>query len=1067
MKMARPIRKILKILGWILAGCVSLILLITLGFYLGRGWIMKRAVDYLNKNQPGEVQMGQMNLIPFLDFPNAVLQLHNVSYYEKPVRKDSLYQEPILYLNDIYLSLDVVELARGGLKVSQARFENGFFRIEVYKDSVTNLEYALGIRFGEEAPGDTVSGMPAMRIDLQKIELTNILALMDDRTCNDRLNLLINHLESKFSYLPEMIEAGIELNININEVKIQKYSLENKEGVHLKSQAVFDPVRKKVQFDPSLLEISGLELETWGSYEFIDQPRIDLAFRATNQGLDVLNFLFLGVLDLEEIEQIGGGSIYLNGSVTGPLGEQLPVLRLNGSADHIGFRIKSIKRDVSDISFTLFATNGGESDLSEVQVSLRDFTASFPEGTIRGDIEATNFVTPEIDIAMDGELDLEGLDHMINSDMLRELKGHLTLNGRMNGIVNRPSAVLLDEEGTFSVKAENVGFKIKNDTVTDLNGEIQMAQNAVGTEGLSIAFNGSRFEIEAKVENILLYLLGYERDVKAEISLSSDLISLGRILQDTSISQWLGNDLKGLHFKAGAYITHDELDKLIRGDSIPRIELALDSFGLELPEYASISNMRVGLNLGPNTLSLQYMDGTVGESSFHFAATATGYQSLLNRDSGGIVGLDYLLASDLMRAKDFLTVRGVFILPETYLAEFLENFHMEGSLDIPVMGLLNDSAALDFGVKINTLGCNYSGYPHAFEDFRLMLRKKGNELIIDEFQGKVGASNLKMAATVGNFTDSLRENLYGEITIESELLDVNELLISQVPEEEGDTTSANGPEEQEPLRLDQINYPDIGLNLNIGELRYGDYRVLDIKGRVGSSKEKVIYLDHLTTSTESGGTIDVNGQFNVSDPEFYNFSAEFNLKEVNINDLAFEMQSGEETYTLKENFAGLVSTTGLAEIFISPDMKLDISTTTAMFNVQVTDGALINFTPLKAAGKYLDNKDLNRVRFSTLRNNFTLMDSKIIIPLMIVESTIGQILIEGEQGLDNAYLYLLHVPTWLVKEAAKSSLSKAEDDNQEDQIHQMKMGNFLMLTAWSDGVTSEVKLGDKREKYRK
>jgi hypothetical protein len=107
------------------------------------------------------------------------------------------------------------------------------------------------------------------------------------------------------------------------------------------------------------------------------------------------------------------------------------------------------------------------------------------------------------------------------------------------------------------------------------------------------------------------------------------------------------------------------------------------------------------------------------------------------------------------------------------------------------------------------------------------------------------------------------------------------------------------------------------------------------------------------------------------------------------------------------------------------------------------------------------------VRFSTLRNNFTLMDSKIIIPLMIVESTIGQILIEGEQGLDNAYLYLLHVPTWLVKEAAKSSLSKAEDDNQEDQIHQMKMGNFLMLTAWSDGVTSEVKLGDKREKYRK
>ncbi|MGW8315515.1 MAG: hypothetical protein ACWGNV_07940, partial [Bacteroidales bacterium] len=64
------------------------------------------------------------------------------------------------------------------------------------------------------------------------------------------------------------------------------------------------------------------------------------------------------------------------------------------------------------------------------------------------------------------------------------------------------------------------------------------------------------------------------------------------------------------------------------------------------------------------------------------------------------------------------------------------------------------------------------------------------------------------------------------------------------------------------------------------------------------------------------------------------------------------------------------------------------------------------------------------------------------------------------------YLYLLRLPTWLVRGAARSRLSSAGDDQKEDQIQEYRSGNFMSITVWGEGDQSEVKMGDRRDKYR-
>jgi hypothetical protein len=151
---------------------------------------------------------------------------------------------------------------------------------------------------------------------------------------------------------------------------------------------------------------------------------------------------------------------------------------------------------------------------------------------------------------------------------------------------------------------------------------------------------------------------------------------------------------------------------------------------------------------------------------------------------------------------------------------------------------------------------------------------------------------------------------------------------------------------------------------------------------------------------------------------------------------------------------------------VTPELKVDVSNTTAMFNVTVNDGALINFTPLQAAGKFLDNRNLDLVHFATLSNSFSLMDSRVTIPIMKVESTLGLLLIEGEQGLDGSFLYLLRVPTSLAREAAKSVMSADDGRVESNEVQRMQMQKFLIITVWSNGTESDYKLGDKRDKFR-
>ena len=619
--MARRRYRIFRIFGRSLLGFISFILLVTLGFYMSRGWIMQRAVDYVNDRQQGEIRMGRMNLIPLMHFPDVSLQLRNIGLYEEKIHPDSLYQEPILSLDEVYLSLDVVELIRGNIRVSRASLGNGFIRYLVYEDSVSNIEKALAGLIGEGDPSDTAEGYPDIRIDLDRLRLSNVTTVLEDRSSGMQGRATVNRLENTFHYLPDLVESQLQLSVELTEFNYQKYKLDRSRDVELTSQLKVELEKGRVELQPSSLTVSGFGFEAWGELRYGMDHFMDISFRASNEGLDLLNYLFRGILNMEEIEQIGSGSIHLSGNVSGSLGEQIPVIRVNGIADRIGFRIRSIRRDVTDISFRLYATNGANPDFSEGQLALKDFHATFPEGELNASITVENGKEPRVNMEVLGGVDLNGLEQMLNVPSMRDLSGVVEISGVLEGEYDLAEGELTQQKGNLNAWISGGSFiwqtdSLRSDTVKNLDGEIYLEEQILGVRELGLVYNGNRVRGGITTENLLLHLLGLDRELTAIIDFSSPHLFPARLTGDTVLSSILGQEVSDLHLRAGATISGADLDRYLDSNVLPGVDLTLENVHMKSPYYAGLSGLSAALSIGPDSVVLHRMSGRIGESGF-------------------------------------------------------------------------------------------------------------------------------------------------------------------------------------------------------------------------------------------------------------------------------------------------------------------------------------------------------------------------------------------------------------------------------------------------------------------
>ncbi len=176
------------------------------------------------------------------------------------------------------------------------------------------------------------------------------------------------------------------------------------------------------------------------------------------------------------------------------------------------------------------------------------------------------------------------------------------------------------------------------------------------------------------------------------------------------------------------------------------------------------------------------------------------------------------------------------------------------------------------------------------------------------------------------------------------------------------------------------------------------------------------------------GNIATSGMVDGSDTTKLIVTCFSDMTNINISKLFSEFENFGETAITDKNIKGVANAKVNFASELSPELKINLDKLYAAVNMTIDNGELNNVEAMKSLSKFIELKDLENIRFATLKNQIEIKNQKITIPKMEVKSTAINILASGTHTFNNDINYKIKLS---LNELLSKKAKKAKKENEE------------------------------------
>lgn len=1047
-----------RILGIAFGVLILLLGMVLMLFYWRHDAIVQEILKKANEDFKGKLTIGYTSISFVEDFPLVDVDLHQVQVWER--KNDSL--PPILHIQDVYIGFDIATILSGNMEIKKLHVEDGQINIVQYPNGDLNLALA----FEPIHPVESVQ--EEFHFDLQAIQLNrldiNKRNLVDSITVDVFLTDVLSYIQSD----DKAIDFGLDAQFEISVLVKEDTTFIKHKHLQLSTDLQYSKMDSMLYLKPTEVKLEQASFNLLGNIDFANEMLLDLELGGEKPNFDL--FLAMAPQELTPVlsKYDNQGQIYFQAKVKGPcLHGQMPAIDATFGCQQGWIKNNEADKQLRDLSFSGYFTNGSARDASTMEFGLKDFSVHPDVGVFSGDLVVKNFLSPDIQLKLLSDFDLNFLTRFFGLKDFYDLQGKVLLTMNFRDIIdlNQPEKSLerLNESYYTELKVENLQFVNSalpvplNDLDLDIvvdghQGTIRECKMQLGKSDLSI--QGSISDLPAIIHHT-------SQPVTAKLAIQSHLVDIHEWMggDSAAIDEQLNSFSMKLHFNASAR-------DFTESAYLPKGEFFIDDLHVGFEHYAhALRKFHADVFITETDFKVIDFSGFIDQSDFHFSGNLKHYDLWFLDHPFGSTHLEYALTADKWQLKDLLGYKGWQYLPADYKAEELDHLVLKGRADL----FFKDTLA---AAQVEIVDCSGAIKAHHLnlDQLRLQLKWHDEVLDIEDMEVKIGETDAKvglryhLGASKGKGRDHIKLTSK-KINFDQLFQWQSRLVTSKEP------TPSDVAYHDAGYNIYEIPFSDMDIDFSIGRLLYHQYDISQIRGDITTHRNHVVDI-HNMHFTAAEGDFKMKGRLDGHQPDRIFMDSQLQVDHVDLDRLLFKLDNFGQDYLVSENVHGRASAVVDCHLPIHRDFTPILEKAVVHVDWEVVDGKLENFEMLSALSDYFADKNLSSIAFDTLQNHIDFTRGVLNIPSMSILSSLGYLEISGQQDMDFNMDYFIRVPWKMVTQAASSKIfgkgkEEAELNLEEDWREERDQKKRKMIHLRVQGNLEQYKVSLQKERPKR
>jgi len=1040
--MTQRTRKIL--FRFILIPVVALLVLIGIAasiLYSQQRRLVGLAVKELNKQLPGELVVGGSNISPFRNFPYISIRLQDVQFYRNK-RKTG---KPIYEAERMYVGFSLPDILQQKYHVKVIFLKNG--HLDLVQDRHGRLNIVEASRMSTDTAAVTDTAATELDLDVKKVVLRNMRIAFLDQQSGHRVAADIDRIKSSFRVDSVHIYADLQGQMLVDYTRPGDTTLFRHKRLAADIRLSYDKPGQLLELPVGSLQLEDAVFNITGKADLAHDNMVDFKIRGDKPDFRQL-FAFAPENVARELEHFRyNGHLTFEGAVKGPLKNgQLPLITLSFSCNNAWLHNTKADKRLDSLAFKGYYTNGAEHSLKTSELRLLNMYAKPDKGIFQGNFVMRDFTDPKILMQLNSELELGFIGAFLGIKDLQRITGHVSLKMDFKELVDvsvpEQSMGKLTQGIQSELTVRGLTFRIPSYPymIERLNLHADMKNGFVNLDTLSFYIGQSDFQMKGSLSDLPAIFHQQQKPVRLTFSAHSNKMVMKELLAfDTAKSRRAREEIYG--FNIGMSL-ETSVQEILHPNPLPKGRFRLERLNAAFKHYPhAFHDFGAELAIADTVLRLRNFAGKIDSSDLRFSGRVINYALWFDKVMRGKTQVAFDFKSQRLALKDLLGRISSKYVPKDYHEEVGSNIWLRSRID-----LRYDSTFRFARIRIANISGELQKHAFKLENISGGVMFSTNKFIrIDTLRGKIGRSDFDISMRIYAGDDTVYRKRENYLQFRSRFLDVDQLTnyrltaaqdtapaISSMPA--ANTAVAKTSKHAKAFNIFQIPFIDFNATVNIGRVKYHRLWLKDVSTKARMLSNQHLYLDTLTMGV-AGGKIAARAHFNGSNPERIYLTSRINVDDVNIEKMMLKLDYLGQDYVINKNIKGRLNGQIRGYMRVHPDLTPQIEHTVAQLDVDIRDGALVNFAPMQAMASYFKDKNLNMVRFDTLRNKLTFRNGELIIPNMNINSSLGFMEISGKQSLNTQMEYYLRIPMKMVTQVGFRMLfGKKQEEVDPDQV---------------------------------